>query len=148
MSMLDKTSMYFLGEINGFAEADNMARADARNWEAAVETWKAAHQSLLEEVETLKAEKTNQVLASRCNRVSWRETVERFAAETRKLLPPEQIERFDRLFEEHFSTAASGPALENCVLAKVYGKTWPTVAEIPPSVCNGLPAPAPEGEGS
>jgi len=143
--MLDKTSMYFLGEINGFAEADNMARADARNWEAAVETWKAAHQSLLEEVETLKHERK---LDGRYNRASWRETVERFAAETRKLLPPDQIERFDRLFEEHFSTAASGPALENCVLSKVYDKLEPIYDSLPVSECNGLPAPAPEGEGS
>jgi len=143
--MLDKTSMYFLGEINGFAEADNMARVDARNWEAAVETWKAAHQSLLEEVEALKH---GRKLDGRYYRATWRETVERFAAETRKLLAPEQIERFDRLFEEHFSTAASGPALENCVLSKMYNELWPTVADLPVSECNGLPAPAPEGEGS
>jgi len=126
-----------------------MAKADARNWEAAVEAWKDAHQSLLEEVETLKAEKTDNTHVARCGWVSWRETVERFAAETRKLLPPEQIERFDRLFEEHFSTAASsGPALENSVLAKVYDKTFPKAADLPVSYVNGLPAPAPEGEGS
>jgi len=133
------------GEINGFAEADNMAKADARNWEEAVEAWKAANQSLLEEVETLKAES---VVAVRGNRASWRETVERFAAETRKLLAPEQIERFDRLFEEHFSTSASGPALESCVLSKVYDEIDSISDSLPVSTFNGLPAPAPEGGGS
>ena len=133
--MLSKAGAYFLGEIDGHSLGTLQAKG-------AIEQWRAAHQNLLEEVEALKLDGYQSCQGAFA---TWRQTVDRFAAEARKLLPPERAERFDRLFAQHFGMEASGPGLENSVLLKIAREIDPRCAELPPMKINGLPVPPKEG---
>ena len=135
MSAIRDFGAYLMGEGDGYA-------LGARRANSTIEQWRAAHQNLLEEVEALKLSRRQEARASV---TAWRQTVDRFAAEARKLLPPERAERFDRLFAEHFGMEASGPALENSVLSRIYDKTDSLCASLPPTNFNGLPVPPKEG---
>lgn len=135
MSMIRDFGAYLMGEGDGYA-------LGARRANSTIEQWRAAHQNLLEEVEALKLDGYQSCQAAS---VTWRQAVDRFAAEARKLLPPERAERFDRLFAEHFGMEASGPGLENSVLLKLAREIDPRRAELPPTGINGLPVPPKEG---
>ncbi len=135
MSMIRDFGAYLMGEGDGYA-------LGARRANSTIEQWRAAHQNLLEEIEALKLDSYQSCQGAFA---TWRQTVDRFAAEARKLLPPERAERFDRLFAEHFGMEASGPGLENSVLLKIAHDVCPRSAELPPTKFNGLPVPPKEG---